>query len=276
MESVLRAPGATPPPSARPPVLNLAPREVEGLQEALVAYHATFAPLFERAEQQRWALKYLEGQLLPLERKSIEPMALALDGGNVQAMQQFISAGAWDDDAILQQHQRLVAETLGDAATGVLILDGCDFPKQGGHSVGVARLWCGALGKVANCQASVVAAYAAEQGYTLVDRRLYLPERWWSEAYQERWQACGIPDQTPFRTEPQLAGELIDTLHQRGVLPFEFDTVEWPRLIFGNGPPVVHARPTLPTSDGRLEVGCAGEERRWICSRRYAANTSSV
>jgi hypothetical protein len=58
--------------------------------------------------------------------------------------------------------------------------------------------------------------------------------------------------------------------------PYEFDTVEWPRLIFGNGPPVVHARPTLPTSDGRLEVGCAGEERRWICSKRYAASTSSA
>src|SRR5207245_7437708 len=114
----------------------------------------------------------------------------------------------------------------GDAATGVLILDGCDFPKQGGHSVGVARLWCGALGKVANCQASVVAAYASEQGYTLVDRRLYLPERWWSEAYQERWQACGIPDQMPFRTEPELAGELIDSLHQRGVLPFQWVTFD--------------------------------------------------
>src|SRR5437763_1239101 len=56
----------------------------------------------------------------------------------------------------------------------------------------------------------------------------------------------------------------------------EFDTVEWPRLILGNGPPVVRTRPTLPTSDGRLEVGCAGEERRWSCSRRYAASTSSA
>ena len=54
-----------------------------------------------------------------------------------------------------------------------------------------------------------------------------------------------------------------------------FDIVEWPRLMLGNGPPVVRARPTLPTSNGRLEVGCAGEERRWICSRSYAANTSS-
>ena len=54
-----------------------------------------------------------------------------------------------------------------------------------------------------------------------------------------------------------------------------FDIFDWPRLMLGNGPPVVRARPTLPTSNGRLEVGCAGEERRWICSRSYAANTSS-
>ena len=112
--------------------------------------------------------------MLDLERKSVEPMALALEGGTSKPCS---SSSVWvaGTTTPLEQHQRLVAETLGDAATGVLILDGCDFPKQGGHSVGVARLWCGALGKVANCQASVVAAYAAEQGYTLVDRRLYLP-----------------------------------------------------------------------------------------------------
>ena len=220
------APAVSPPPSGRPPESNLAPRDVAGLADELVSYHALFAPLFRREEQRQWAFKYLQGQLLDLERKSVEPMALALEGGNVQAMQQFISVGAWDDEPILQQHQQLVAETLGDPDTGVLILDGCDFPKQGGHSVGVARLWCGALGKVANCQASVVAAYASQFGYTLVDRRLYLPERWWSEAYQQRWEACGIPDQTSFRTEPELAGDLIERLHQRGVLPFQWVTFD--------------------------------------------------
>src|SRR5438552_13099606 len=220
------APAVSPPPSGRPPASNLSPRDVAGLADELVSYHALFAPLFRREEQRQWAFKYLQGQLLDLERKSVEPMALALEGGNVQAMQQFISVGAWDDEPILQQHQQLVAETLGDPETGVLILDGCDFPKQGRHSVGVARLWCGALGKVANCQASVVAAYASQFGYTLVDRRLYLPERWWSEAYQQRWQACGIPDQTSFRTEPELAGDLIERLHQRGVLPFQWVTFD--------------------------------------------------
>jgi len=173
MSAMLHTRAVTPPPSSHPPGDNLAPGDIEDLAAELVAYHAHFAPLFRRAEQRHWARQYLAGQLLDLERKSIEPMALALAGGNVQALQQFISVGAWDDEAILQRHQELVAETLGDPATGVLIIDGCDFPKQGRESVGVARQWCGAQGKIANCQASVVACYASARGYTLVDRRLY-------------------------------------------------------------------------------------------------------
>jgi SRSO17 transposase len=222
-----------PPPSGRPPEQNLAPRDVEALAEELIAYHGLFSPLFVREEQRRWALAYLQGQLLTLDRKSIEPMALALADGNVQAMQQFISVGAWDDEAILQQHQRLVAETLGDRASGVLIIDGCDFPKQGKHSVRVARQWCGALGKVANCQASVVAAYASARGYTLVDRRLYLPEAWFTEASAERRERCGVPDDVPFQTQPELAWAMIDTLQRRGVLSFDWVTFD---EHFGNNP----------------------------------------
>src|SRR5438094_9842124 len=100
------APAVSPPPSGRPPESNLAPRDVEELANELVAYHALFAPLFRREEQRQWALKYLQGQLLDLERKSVEPMALALEGGNVQAMQQFVSVGAWDAELIWDQHQR--------------------------------------------------------------------------------------------------------------------------------------------------------------------------
>jgi SRSO17 transposase len=74
------------PPSAQPPVLGLTPADVQDVVEALDVYCAQFAPLFRRSEQRQWARKYLEGQLLDLERKSIEPMALALAGGNVQAM----------------------------------------------------------------------------------------------------------------------------------------------------------------------------------------------
>src|SRR4051794_761184 len=236
--SVALETGLAPPPSGLPPTSNLAPRDVERLADALLTYHAAFAPLFRRAEQRHWALQYRQGQLLDLERKSIEPMALALADGDVQAMQQFIGVGAWDEAPVLERHQELVAASLGDPATGVLIIDGWDFPKPGPESVGVAPQGGGALGKVANCQASVVACYASARGYTLVDRRLYLPERWFSEAYRDRRQRCGVPADQPPRTEPELAGEMITTLHRRGVLPFQWVTCD---EHFGNNPALLDA-----------------------------------
>jgi SRSO17 transposase len=225
-EQVARNCDGDPPPSGMRPVLNLAPRDVADLVGELAAYHEVFAPLFRRAEQRRWALQYLQGQMLEVDRKSIEPLALALPEGNVQAMQQFISEGAWEDEVILETHQRLVAESLGDARTGVLIIDGCEFPKQGTHSVGVARQRCGVLGKIANCQASVVAGYASRYGYTLVDRRLFLPEKWFSADYDARRTECGVPAARTFQTHPELAAELIGTLHARGALPFSWVTFD--------------------------------------------------
>lgn len=233
MEIALRAPALPPPPSARPPLLGVTPDEVAALHEELRAYHAEFAPLFRRAEQRQWALKYTEGQLLPLERKSIEPMADALDGGDVQAMQQFIGLGAWDDEAVLARHQELVAATLGDVATGVLIVDGCDFPKQGTHSVGAARQYCGPLGKVANCQASVVACYTSARGHALVDRRLYLHEDWFTAPYASRRERCGVPAGTVFQTRTELAWAMVAGLRERGALPFRWVTGD---EHFGNTP----------------------------------------
>jgi len=207
------------PPSAQPPTRNLAPRDVERLADDLVAYHARFAPFFQRPEQRRAALLYLRGQLLDLERKTIEPLAHAVAGGNVQVLQQFIGQSPWDAEAVLQAHQNYVGETLGDAEEGAFILDGCDFPKQGTESVGVARQWCGPLGKRANCQSSVVICYASPRGYTLVDRRLYLPEPWFTPAYAGRRVRCGVPADVAFRTHPELAGEMVAGLRARGQLP---------------------------------------------------------
>jgi SRSO17 transposase len=208
-----------------PPPLDLTPEEVAALADELVHYHAAFADLYYRKEQAHWGYKYLQGLMLPIERKSIEPMALTVDGGDVQAMQQFIGQGQWQDEALLRQHWFLIDETLGEA-DGVCIVDGSDFPKQGEHSVGVARQWCGRLGKVENCQAEVFAAYASRKGYTLLDRRLYLPDEWFDAAHRERWHKCGVPEDTRFKTKPTLALEMLRAVVQAGTVRFRWVTCD--------------------------------------------------
>jgi SRSO17 transposase len=208
-----------------PPELELRPNEIEALAQELMDYHQQFADQYYRVEQAHWGYKYLQGLMLPIERKSIQPMALALEGGNVQAMQQFIGQGMWEDEKLLEKHRQVVDETLGEA-DGVYIIDGSEFPKKGEHSVGVARQWCGALGKVDNCQAGVFGAYASRKGYTLVDRRLYLPDEWFDQAHQDRWHECGIPEEVVFKTKPELALEMLATTVEEGHLRFEWVTCD--------------------------------------------------
>src|SRR6266446_4423072 len=89
------------------------------------------------------------------------------------------------------------------------MVDGSDFPKQGGHSVGVKRQYCGELGKRANCQAGVFVGYVSLQGYTVLDRRLYVPTEWLTDAaYAVRRQQCGLPPDLTFKTKPVLAQEM--------------------------------------------------------------------
>ena len=210
------------------PTGDLAPREVEGLLAERAASHAHFSPLVYRTEPRYWAKPYLQGQLLDIPRTSVEPMVIALVGPKPaagRALQPCIREGAWDDAAILTQHHRLVDETLG-TEDGVVIVAGSGFPKPGPHWVGVARQYCGAVGQVANCQQGVFLGYASAAGYTLLDRRLYLPERWFTPAYQERWQQCGIPEGTVFQTEPQLAAEMLGQLVTRRTPRFRWVTCD--------------------------------------------------
>ena len=203
------------------PVMDLRPQDLDKLVEELREYHALYSPLFQRREQREWAEKYTHGLLLELPRKSIEPMILALDGANpnaVRTMPLFISEGAWDDRALLHQHWQEVDRELGEA-DGVLTLDGSDFLKQGQESVGVNRQYCGEVGKRANCQAGVSLGYASRQGYTLLDRRLYLPQEWVEdEASAARRRRCGVPADLPFKTKPTLGWEMMQAVHAAGTL----------------------------------------------------------
>jgi SRSO17 transposase len=201
--------------------MDLTPGDLDDLVEELREYHAIYSPLFQRREQRERAATYLHGLLLDLPRKSIEPLILALEGAQpqaVRAMQQFISEGSWDDTAILHRHWQEVDRDLGED-DGTLILDGSDFPKQGGASVGVKRQYCGELGKRANCQAGVFLGYASRKGYTLLDRRLYLPQEWVTEAaYAERRRRCGVPKEVMFTTKPLLGWEMVHAVYQASPL----------------------------------------------------------
>ncbi len=208
-----------------PPQLDLTPEEIEALADELVDYHAEFADLYYRTEQAHWGYKYLQGLMSGIERKAIQPMAMALEDGNIQAMQQFIGQGRWQDEKLLRKHWQLADETLGEE-DGVYIVDESGFPKKGEHSVGVARQWCGALGKVANCQVGVFGAYVSRKGYTLVDRRLFLPQAWFHDDHRERWEKCGIPEEMTFQTKPEIALQMLRAVVDHGDLRFRWVTCD--------------------------------------------------
>jgi SRSO17 transposase len=104
----------------------------------------------------------------------------------------------------------------------MLTIDGSDFAKKGTHSAGVARQYCGCMGKVENCQAGVFIGYAGKEGYGLLDGRLYLPEAWFDEEHKARREKCDIPEGITFRTKPQIALDMIEDVQTRCRLPFKW------------------------------------------------------
>jgi len=138
------------------PTFDVSPRAVEGFAEALWEFQAAFHDCFARSEPRAYFFDSMVGQLSQLERKSIEPMALHVEGGTIRGMQRFLSAVVWDEEQRLWNYHQLVAAEMGDP-DGVLLFDETGFIKKGQDSVGVARQYCGPLGKVGNCQVGVCA-----------------------------------------------------------------------------------------------------------------------
>jgi SRSO17 transposase len=184
----------------------------------------------------------MAGQFSPLERKSIEPIALAIKDGNVRAMQRFVSDAEWDDKNIMTKFRSFVNEDLGrpDAA---LIFDETSFVKKGQDSIGVAKQYCGTIGKVENCQVGVFAAYVSENGYSMVDKRIFLPEKWFTNDYRARRKKCRLPKDTVFQTKPQLAVDMLNDIREENILPFKYILAD---SIYGTSPEFIQAADALP------------------------------
>jgi SRSO17 transposase len=214
------------------PTFDVVPGDVEGFMEELWEFQSAFHDCFARSEPRAHFFDYMVGQLSKLERKSIEPMALHVEGGTIRGMQRFISDIRWDEAQMVWNYHQLLADEMGDPE-GVLMFDETGFVKKGQDSVGVARQYCGTLGKVENCQVGVFAGYASRHGYALVDKRLFLPEAWFGEAYATRRTTCHVPPELPFQSKPQLAAAMLQTIVREGLLPFKYIVAD---CLYGNSP----------------------------------------
>jgi len=158
---------------------------------------------------------YLRG-LLQAETKNMERMEEVIPEADHQTLQHLLSELAWEERAVLDQVAQDVNRHLGGRPDSGLIIDESGCPKKGKHSVGVARPWCGQLGKVENCQVGVFAALGRGAEATLIDERLFLPEQWTADP--ERCQAAGIPaEQRDFKRQHDLAVEMITPARQQGI-----------------------------------------------------------
>lgn len=171
----------------------------------LSAFAARYKPLLARSDQEVHLGVYLEGLLSGLERKSIEPIANAHDIYR-RPLQHFVGAGKWSDRDLRAEMQRHVVREVG-SPDGVLVIDGSGFAKKGEESVGVARQWCGRLGKVDNCQIGVFLAYSAPGGSALLDADLYLPANWADDPV--RRAKTHVPPDIEFQTSWELADALL-------------------------------------------------------------------
>ena len=200
------------------PECNLTAFEIEEMVDELATYHERFATGFGRVEQMRQSRTYLQGLLSDLPRKTTEGMALE-QGVNVRTLQHFIGQSPWTTAPVLALHQEQVGEALGET-DGVMLIDESGVVKQGEHSVGVAAQYCGAVGKVANCQVGVYLGYVSRQGYSLVDGQLFIPEQWFEPEYAELREETGVPSELTFQTKPQIALDLLTQAVAQDQIPF--------------------------------------------------------
>ena len=187
-------------------------RLADGSEGRFAAFVEGLASVIGHADRVAPLEAYCIGLLLPGERKSVEPMAAITAPARVsaqhQSMMHFISQGGWSDDKVLGKvRQMVVPEMERQGPIEAWIIDDTGFPKQGKHSVGVARQYCGQLGKQDNCQIAVTLSLANHHASLPVAYQLYLPKEWADD--EERRRKAGVPDDIEFKTKPEIALEQV-------------------------------------------------------------------
>ena len=185
---------------------QVAPAMFEQVMPRLSTFMKPFVSIFQGQTADQHAKTSVCGLLSTVERKNIASIASRF-GQSRLPLQGFIGWDAWDDAPLREELRGQVKRHLGQG-DGVLVCDPSGFPKSGRESVGVARQWCGRLGKVDHCQVAISVGYVSRKGHTLVDTRLYLPKAWTKET--ARLDKAGVPKASrASRTRHQLALEML-------------------------------------------------------------------
>jgi SRSO17 transposase len=182
------------------------PQTLKSLEKRLTRFLEELTEPMGRSERRPWARVYIQGLLLDGERKSIEPMADRIAEADVQALRQFVGQSPWAVEEVQRRLALKAVDLLSEPE--VWIIDETAFPKAGEHSVGVARQYCGTLGKVANCQVAVSLPWSSAEASCPLSWRLYLPKEWIKPP--ERAAEGKLPAGTVYRSKTELGLELID------------------------------------------------------------------
>jgi SRSO17 transposase len=228
-------------------------------------YALPFRKLVPRSDQFRQGHIYLQGLLLDGERKSIQPLSTRVRGGDEQRLQQFINQSPRDPAPVLAAYRATLTAACGDA-TGLIVIDDTGFPKQGKHSVGVARQYSGTLGKVGNCQLAVSLHYASARGDFPLALRLYLPEAWTADP--ARLDQARVPEaERTYRTKWEIALALLDTVRAEG-LPHALVVADAGYGLSSE------FRAALEARDERYIVGLLGTEAVFVAPPAWVPKTA--
>ena len=197
---------------------DVAPQIFQEVLPRLKEFLQPFVVSLARREQVAHVRTFVSGLLSDLAHRNVESIADRF-GHERLPLQHFIGASKWDDGRLREELVRQIGTQLGEP-DGVLVFDPSSFPKSGRESVGVARQWCGRLGKIENCQVAMFLGYVSSREHLLVDTRLYLPKEWTTDA--ARMRKAGVPQGTKSRTRHELALELL--AKQGSTLPHRWIT----------------------------------------------------
>ncbi len=198
----------------------------EDVRRYLAQHLLTYTPYLGRKEHYQHFVSMTQGLLSDLNRKSIEPIALAFEGtDNVRILTKFMSDAKWNEDDMKKAYQHELAGMLS-VDGGMITGDDTCFPKKGHHSVGVARQYCGNTGKTDNCQSAPMIGYVSGKGYGIFDWQMYMPRSWFKDDHKDLRYKCKVPDNISFETKNKILLDMIWSAHESGNLKARYVGVD--------------------------------------------------